>query len=397
MGAVGFTSGDPRKLGLGGGTMTGPLVLAGAPSQDLQAATKAYVDTSVSSGGGGGPGDTLVGSVGDTPPDTTNWTAGMLWYDTSTESTTVSGTWRRWTGSVFLPTPPVQSETDFPDETNTGIQAGVTLTQVPAEVSSGDGWSYNTSTDVLIVTGEGAVLDGLQIGPEAILDIRADNVTVTNMKINCGGTGVFGIALRSVQNVHIAYCEIGGTRPDGGPDADGTGRMQYGIKDILTDSSGEIDHCQFYDTANTIDCPVNMNIHDNLVHKMGYVDSDHVDCVLSEGSQHVVIEHNTLINEIGQTSAIACYSQAGPSDDVLINNNLVGGGGYAIYCGDSTGTGQFGATNFRVTNNKFTTQGGTWPNSGQFGTTTNFDPNAAGNVMSGNVWYDGPNAGQAVA
>lgn len=35
---------DARYLQLAGGTMTGPLTLSGAPTGDLQAATKKYVD-----------------------------------------------------------------------------------------------------------------------------------------------------------------------------------------------------------------------------------------------------------------------------------------------------------------------------------------------------------------
>ena len=38
------------KLDLAGGTMTGALILSGAPTQDLQAATKSYVDTTVALG-----------------------------------------------------------------------------------------------------------------------------------------------------------------------------------------------------------------------------------------------------------------------------------------------------------------------------------------------------------
>jgi hypothetical protein len=49
--AVGYTSGDPRKVDVAGDTMTGDLVLPGNPDQPLEAATKAYVDAS---GGGGG-------------------------------------------------------------------------------------------------------------------------------------------------------------------------------------------------------------------------------------------------------------------------------------------------------------------------------------------------------
>jgi len=43
-----------NKLNLSGGTMTGTLTLSGAPSSNLHAATKAYVDTAVAGAGGGG-------------------------------------------------------------------------------------------------------------------------------------------------------------------------------------------------------------------------------------------------------------------------------------------------------------------------------------------------------
>jgi hypothetical protein len=44
MAAVGYTSGDPRKVNKSGDTMTGPLVLPGDPTTSLQAAPKQYVD-----------------------------------------------------------------------------------------------------------------------------------------------------------------------------------------------------------------------------------------------------------------------------------------------------------------------------------------------------------------
>jgi hypothetical protein len=48
MPAIGFIGGDPQKLDLGGGTMTGPLLLSGDPTVELGAATKEYVDSSIS-------------------------------------------------------------------------------------------------------------------------------------------------------------------------------------------------------------------------------------------------------------------------------------------------------------------------------------------------------------
>jgi hypothetical protein len=58
-------------LPLSGGTLTGPLTLAGDPTLPLQAATKQYVDAAVAGGGGGGgglplTGGTLTGPLGGT-------------------------------------------------------------------------------------------------------------------------------------------------------------------------------------------------------------------------------------------------------------------------------------------------------------------------------------------
>jgi hypothetical protein len=51
----------------------------------------------------------------------------------------------------------------YPDATNTGVPAGTTLTSVPAQATTGPGWSYNTTTQTLNVTTSGTVLSGLNI------------------------------------------------------------------------------------------------------------------------------------------------------------------------------------------------------------------------------------------
>lgn len=70
----GFTCADPSdatKLPLAGGTMTGTLVLAGAPSSNLHAATKQYVDATVSAAAGV---TALTGDVTGTGPGSTTTT-----------------------------------------------------------------------------------------------------------------------------------------------------------------------------------------------------------------------------------------------------------------------------------------------------------------------------------
>src|SRR6185437_1421378 len=40
----------------------------------------------------------------------------------------------------------------YPDATNTGVPSGTTLKQVPSQVSSGPGWSYNAAAKNVTVT-----------------------------------------------------------------------------------------------------------------------------------------------------------------------------------------------------------------------------------------------------
>ena len=79
---------DSAKLPLAGGTMTGALVLSGAPTADLHASTKKYVDDLISGLGGGG-GSTVsitAGTVlgGNTIPVPTGYTRAQckyaVWY-----------------------------------------------------------------------------------------------------------------------------------------------------------------------------------------------------------------------------------------------------------------------------------------------------------------------------
>jgi len=90
----------------------------------------------------------------------------------------------------------------WPDATNTGVPAGVTLTP------SGD----------VIITQAGAVVSGLNITGSVY--IRADNVTLENCKITSGGWA--GVTIDSgVKGAVVQNCTIDGT----GRAPDGTGNQ----------------------------------------------------------------------------------------------------------------------------------------------------------------------------
>src|SRR6266536_3192470 len=105
--------------------------------------------------------------------------------------------------------------------------AGTTLKQVPAQVTSGPGWTWNATTKTAVVTADGTVVSGLSVS--GTLQINADNVTVKNVKVTTGGN--FGISLTHTAGVTIANSTISGQNAT-------TGRVSYAIDDVYGDSTG---------------------------------------------------------------------------------------------------------------------------------------------------------------
>jgi hypothetical protein len=62
-----------------------------------------------------------------------------------------------------------------------------------------------------------------------------------------------------------------------------------------------------------------------------------------------MIQHNTLINENGQTATVILQNMFGPINNVTENDNLMVGGGYTLYVDNSHAGGP--VTNVSITNN----------------------------------------------
>jgi len=105
----------------------------------------------------------------------------------------------------------------------------------------------------------------------------------------------------------------------------------------------------------------NFTIEDNYLHafttKAG---NGHVDGFQTEGASHGIIRHNTIDVTQGQTSAIAIWNSRRDSDDILVENNLLAGGGFSVYAEDyspseASPAGGYRVTNIRFVNNVFST------------------------------------------
>ncbi|MEH2510508.1 hypothetical protein V1291_001862 [Nitrobacteraceae bacterium AZCC 1564] len=208
----------------------------------------------------------------------------------------------------------------FPDATNTGPPAGLTL----------------KPSGPLVINTPGAVIEALDISGDVI--IKASNVTLQNSRIKSNGFYVVRIE-KGLTGVIVQNCEID-NQAAGGAGITGQGKF------IANNIHGAADGINIWgdDTV----------IQDNYIHDMAGPPSAHFDSIQADGAfKNLTIEHNTVINEHGQTSTIMLDNYWGPIDNVKINNNLLVGGGYTVYLAE-VGKGQPGGgpvTNIAFTNN----------------------------------------------
>jgi hypothetical protein len=264
----------------------------------------------------------------------------------------------------------------YPDASNTGVPATVTLKSVPGQATSGPGWHWDTRGWVTI-DGDGAVFSGYKVN--APIDVTADNVIISNVLSTLGGEN-FGIALRHANHTTISWSQIG--------PPPGATRLMVGIKDIYGDALGtRVTRSEITNTSTGVQLEQGA-ILNNFIHDMGYVTGDHTNGITSNGSRvRLVIRHNTIFNQRSQTDAIGLFEDFGVQANRLIDNNLIAGGGYTLYGGQNPGGPT--AYDIRVTNNRFSRM--FFSRGGSYGPVTAYNRTATGNQWSNNVW-DNTNA-----
>jgi hypothetical protein len=197
--------------------------------------------------------------------------------------------------------PAVASDSEkWPDQTNTGVPAGVTLTP------SGD----------LVITKAGTVISGLDI--RGTVSINAPNVTLMNCKVTAAAWNVIKIA-PEVTGAVVKYCEINGV--GGGNDG------SCGINGQGTFIGNNI-----YNVENGINLTGSSVIQENYIHGLLASGSPHYDGIQIDGGvSDVTLSHNTIINPNGQTSAVMIDNFFGPISNIQVENNRLIGGGYTVY------------------------------------------------------------------
>jgi hypothetical protein len=210
----------------------------------------------------------------------------------------------------------------YPDQSNTGV---------PASVSLSPSGSITVSTP-------GTVVSGKDVNGQ--IEISADNVTVKDVRVTNSGDTSSAIHIDSgVSGTTIEDSTLRGQAS--------TNAIQYAVTNGGTRSTGL--RLQMY---NCTECwSGNGTLRDSYAISNGTISGSHYEAVYIPGgsSDPTDLEHNTLLNPHDQTAGVFGDDHAyGPMQNVTVNNNLVASGGNGI----DTGCNGDGNSNIVVTNNR---------------------------------------------
>lgn len=305
---------------------------------------------------------------------------------TSVPTTTVKPTTTSTTPLPTTTSPPV-SNGAFPNASNTGVPAAVTLSQY-------SGSNYITQDNIVI---DGKILDGLCI--------QANNVTVKNSLVRGGismptGGAYGGCPGAKKTNLVVSDTTITGswiagtkyTAEQEGELAASTGIQgdnfscfrcnisRFGIA-VYADSNVTVQDSYLHDFVGTNQCSrwvgSDCVSHNSGIGGLGAVNNKYI---------HNNIDGGFINGKDGMSGAIVIYADSNglPADNVLVQNNLLNGGGYCIYPGVAhDGDTKTYVRDVRVVDNHFGKKysskcGGYGPVASPTGTIT----------WTGNVWDD---------
>jgi hypothetical protein len=177
--------------------------------------------------------------------------------------------------------------------------------------------------------------------------VTADNVTFRNCRIVYTGALDDGFALvylpAGVTGTTFDHCELDGR--------DKIERAIQGVDGVI------VRNCDIHNTGNGLEVGTNIVMTESYVHDI-YTPAGldwHADGVQAgDSASNITIDHNVILLTTGETGAINIVSNGGSGKfrDILIEHNLMAGGGYTVYAGSSAAN----TSNFKVVDNQFSTR-----------------------------------------
>jgi hypothetical protein len=249
----------------------------------------------------------------------------------------------------------------YPDVETTGVTPGTTLTKVSGSVT------LSTAGQVY----ENKLLTGS-------ITIAAPNVTIRNVKLVATDPYYAIRAFGWEKNVSGAVIDHVEIDLNGYYDIKGIAFDGYTAKNVFFHNGSDCAHMGGNVTIQDSLCVSGPDVNgdawpDNSTFCNG---PEHFDGLQSDGGSNITIRHNTIRNPCSQTSAILMSSNTSSISNVTIQDNLLAGGGYTLYCNAGPDV-----ANETVTGNRFAktyfAKGGYWGHQTGCG---------SADVFSGNIW-----------
>jgi hypothetical protein len=191
-----------------------------------------------------------------------------------------------------------------PALSNTGVPAGVTL----------------RGSRSITVTTRGTVIEDLSV--KGKITVRASDVTIRRTKVT--SSDYYPILLKDgYTNLVIEDVEVAGS----GNCANAISFENYTARRV--NLHGCVDGAKAGN--NTV-------IEDSWIHDLRNAPGDHCDGIQSTGGTKITIRSNTIepSTRAGATSALMLGDEDGPGNDILVEDNYLNGGNFAIYLGAGT-------------------------------------------------------------
>jgi hypothetical protein len=276
----------------------------------------------------------------------------------------------------------------WPNALNTGPRPGAALTLIgPGGLTSGPGWTYvSTGNGFIQVTADNTTLSRYYIpcnlDIENVSGVKVLDCVIVNSSGGAGG----GVKLKTAPGLEVGYCSISSAF------STGPNRLLVGVRD--NSNSGAftpwwwVHHCNIFNCSTGIQGESGLWEY-NYIHDLGFDTGDHLNGTTSNGAgttrYFLHQRNNTVLNQTTNGDAISLFEDSGVQANRVIENNLVAGGSYSIYCGQNSGSG-LPTYNIVARNNRVSTitaaSGGV---NGPAAALYKAEPTC---VWSGNVWHE---------
>jgi hypothetical protein len=213
---------------------------------------------------------------------------------------------------------------EWPDATNTGVPVGTVL----------------SPSGSLTITTDGQIIEGLDLQGSVI--VKANDVTIRNSRITNDRTALRFEEGANLRVERVTFVGTSAKTLDGAIQAWGT----IMVRRIQVTGFGE--GVDIYGAGGLIQ--------DSYFHDMANADGKLMDGIEAWEAKQLVIRHNWIEMPGGNSVIKLPLDVPVPGgDDVLIENNLIAGGGWAVYGGYDPPNSNPSYTNVRFIANHFST------------------------------------------